>query len=66
MAGPVYTGMSLVDLGYTGIPLGEPEDTCMVHWNTTGKSLVETVPNCNATGETLTIAASTGAQVEGL
>ena len=38
LAGPVYTGMPLVDPVYTGIPLGHPANTCRVHWNTTGKT----------------------------
>ena len=32
------TGMPLVDPVYTGIPLGDPANTCRVHWNTTGKT----------------------------
>ena len=38
LAGPVYTGMPLVDPVYTGIPLGDSASTCRVHWNTTGKT----------------------------
>ena len=44
---PVYTGLSsvhwnatgmpLTDPVCTGIPLGDPANTCRVHWNTTGK-----------------------------
>ena len=45
------TGMPLVDPVYTGIPLGDPANTCRVHWNTTGKNLVETAPHWNAIGE---------------
>ena len=37
LAGPVDTGMPLVDPVYTGIPLCHPANTCRVHWNTTGK-----------------------------
>ena len=36
------TGMPLADPVYTGIPLGDPANTCKVHWNTTGKNLAET------------------------
>ena len=54
--------MTQVEQVYTGIPLGDPANTCRVHWNTTGK----TVPHWNATGETLTIAAYAGAPMEGL
>ena len=36
LAGPVYTGMPLVDPVYTGIPLGHPANNCRVHWSTTG------------------------------
>ena len=32
------TGMPMVDPVYTGIPLGDPANTCRVHWNTTGKT----------------------------
>ena len=32
------TGMPLAEPVYTGIPLGDPENTCKVHWNTTGKT----------------------------
>ena len=56
------TGMPLVDPVYTGMPLGHPANTCMVHW----KNLVETVPHWDATGETLTFAAYTGTPLEGL
>ena len=66
---PLYTGwssvhwnateMPLVDPVYTGIPLGDPANTCRVYWNTTGK-LSWNCPHWNATGETLTIAACTG------
>ena len=83
LAGPVYTempGMPLVDPVYTGIPLGDPANTCTcrVHWNTTGKTwnsptlechwrnLVESAPYWGATGETLTFAAYTGTPLEGL
>ena len=38
LAGPVYTGMPLVDPVYNGIPLGDPANTSMVHWNTTGQT----------------------------
>ena len=72
---PVYTGWSIVhwdatviprvDPLYTGIPLSDPEDTCRVHWNTTGK-LFESAPHWNATGETLIIEAYTGTPPEGL
>ena len=62
------TGMPLADPVYSGIPLGDPANTCRVHWNTTGKlswncptleyhwrNLVETAPHWDATGETLTV-----------
>ena len=32
------TGMSLVDPVYIGMPLGDPANSCKVHWNTTGKT----------------------------
>ena len=32
------TGMPLVDPVYTGKPLGDPANTCRVHWNTTRKT----------------------------
>ena len=35
------TGMPLVDPVYTGIPLGEPANTCRVHLNTTGKTYLK-------------------------
>ena len=35
------TGMPLVDPEYTGIPLGDPASTCMVHLNTTGKTYLK-------------------------
>ena len=38
LAGPVYTGMPLVDQVYIVIPLGDSASTCRVHWNTTGKT----------------------------
>ena len=43
LAGPVCTGMPLEchwlsETVYTGIPLGDPANTCRVHWNTTGKT----------------------------
>ena len=41
MAGPVYTGMPLVDPVYTGIPLGHPANTCRIHWNTNGKKILK-------------------------
>ena len=65
LAGPVYTGMPLVDPLYPGIPLGHPANTCRVlehHW----KNLVESAPHWDATGETLTVAAYTGTPLEGL
>ena len=31
-------GVPYLDLVYTRIPLGDPVNTCMVHWNTTGKT----------------------------
>ena len=66
LAGPVYTGMPLVDPVYTGITLGDdPVNTCKVHWNTTGK-LSWNSPHWNATGETLTFATYTGTPLEGL
>ena len=44
------TGMPLVDPVYTGIPLGDPANTCRVehHW----KNLVEAATHWNATRET--------------
>ena len=36
LAGPVYTEMPLVDPMCTGTSLGDPANTCRVHWNTTG------------------------------
>ena len=75
LAGPVYTGMPLVDPMYTGIPLGDPgytgtplekhrwnSPTLECHW----RNLVESAPHWEATGETLTFAAYTGTPVEGL
>ena len=41
LAGPVYTGMPLIDPVYTGIPLGHPANTCRVHWITTGKTYLK-------------------------
>ena len=35
------TGMLLFDPVYTGIPLGDPANTCRVHWNTTGKTYLK-------------------------
>ena len=60
------TGMPLVDSVYTGIPQGDPTNTCRVHWNT-----IEKISwNCPTvefhSGETLTIAAYTGIPLEGL
>ena len=43
--------MSLVDPVYTRVPLGDPANTCRVHWNTTGK-LNWSCPR-NTTGETI-------------
>ena len=65
LAGPVYTGMPLVDPVYTGIPLEElswNSPTLECHW----RNLVESAPHWDATGETLTFAAYTGIPLEGL
>ena len=64
---PVYTGcssvhlnateMPLVDPVYTGIPPGDPVNTCRVHWNTTGKVSWNSdycSPHWNTTGGTVT------------
>ena len=66
LAGPVYTGMPLADPVYTAKPLGVPANTCMVHWNTTEKKLIETIPHWNATGEALKMFAHTGTPLEKL
>ena len=58
-------GMPLVDPVYTGIPLGDPSNTCRVHWTTIGKNLVKTASHWDATGETLTFAAYTGTPLGG-
>ena len=65
LAGPVYTGMPLVDPVYTGIPLEKlswNSPTLECHW----RNLVESAPHWDATGETLTFAAYTGTPLEGL
>ena len=65
LAGPVYTGMPLVDPVYTGIPLEK------LSWNSPTleshlRNLFESAPHWDATGETLTSAAYTGTPLEGL
>ena len=35
------TAMPLVDSVYTEIPMGDPANTCWVHWNTTGKTYLK-------------------------
>ena len=65
LAGPVYTGMSLVDPVYTGTPLEKlswNSSTLECHW----RNLIESAPHWDATGETLTFAACTGTPLEGL
>ena len=65
LAGPVYTGMPLVDPVYTVTPLEKlcwNSPTLECHW----RNLIETVPHWNATGETLTVAAYPGTPLEGL
>ena len=65
LAGPVYTGMPLVDPVYTGIPLEKLSwirPTLECHW----RNLVESAPHWDATGETLTFAAYTRTPLEGL
>ena len=37
LAGPVYTGVPLVDTVYIGLPLANPANAFRVHWNATGK-----------------------------
>ena len=52
LAGPVCTGILLVDPAYTMTPLGDPANTCGVRWKTTVKKLNETASHWNATGKT--------------
>ena len=65
LAGPVYTGMPLVDPVYTGTPLEKlswNSPTLECHW----RILVESAPHWDATGETLTFTAYTGTPLDGL
>ena len=65
LAGPVYTGMPLVDPVYTVIPLEKlswNSPTLECHW----RNLVKSAPHWNAPGETVTFATYTGTPLEGL
>ena len=57
---PVYTGWSSVHWKATGMPLGDPANTCRVHWKTTGKNLVETAH----TGSVPSMQINTGLSLE--